>query len=203
MTVAGAALPRAGGADDGSRGPRIDERLIVRETGPALFNPPTAAFDLLRRYRYELTRTWDSDVPPWVFCMLNPSKAGAFTGDLTITRCCGFAQAGGAGGIVAVNLFAWRSTSPAALARQADPVGELNDAFILNACQPGRMVVAAWGVHGSLRGRAVEVTAMLEEAGVVLHCLGVTRAGHPRHPSRLAAAVRPVPYAPQRAAALA
>jgi hypothetical protein len=200
MTVTSAALSRRGGRADGGPGTQAaDERLIVRETGPALFNPPTAAFDLLRRYRYELTRTWDGDAPPWVFCMLNPSKAGALTGDLTISRCCGFAQAGGAGGIVAVNLFAYIATDPADLARQADPVGELNDAFIREACTaPGRMIIAAWGAHGSLRGRVAEVTAMLEEAGVVLHCLGVTTAGHPRHPSRLAAAARPAPYVPLR-----
>ncbi len=203
MTVTRAALSRADRASGRPGGQRIDERRIIRETGHALLNPPTAAFDRLRLYRYELTRTW-SALPPWAFVMLNPSTADAMDDDQTIRRCCGFARAGGAGGIVVVNLFAWRSTSPAELARQADPVGDLNDAFIWNACTaPGRMVIAAWGAHGSLRGRAAEVTVMLEDAGVVLHCLGVTGAGYPRHPSRLAAAVRPVPYAPLRAAALA
>jgi hypothetical protein len=177
-------------------GPVIDESRVLREEGGALIYPPTAAFDPDKLYRWELTRTW-SDAPPWAFCMLNPSKADAMRNDLTITRCCGFAKAGGAGGIVVVNLHAWRSTCPAELARQGKPVGDQDDAFIWNACTaPGRLVVAAWGAHHFAQVRAARVTAMLRTAGVELHCLGVTRAGHPLHPSRLAASVRPVPWRP-------
>jgi hypothetical protein len=92
-------------------------------------------------------------------------------------------------------MFAWRSTSPAELARQADPVGPLNDAFILSACSvPGRKVILAWGAHGRLRGRGGQVAAMLAAVGVDLFCLGTTRGGQPLHPSRLAATIRPVPY---------
>jgi hypothetical protein len=99
-------------------------------------------------------------------------------------------------------MFAFRATDPAGLARQADPVGGQDDAFILSACTvPGRMVVAAWGAHRAARGRAAEVTAMLQAAGVELYCLGITREGHPLHPSRLAAAVRPVPWRPLALAA--
>lgn len=171
----------------------IDEDRVIRETGPALIWPPTAAFDLTYRYRYELTRAW-SDLPPWAWVMLNPSTADALEDDQTIRRCCGFARAGGAGGIVAANLFAWRATDPAELADLDDPIGDLDDAFILNACQPGRMVVAAWGANGALRGRAAEVAAMLAAAGVRLHCLGTTQAGQPLHPSRLPAAARLIPW---------
>lgn len=174
----------------------IDESRVLREEGSALIYPPTAVFDPDKMYRWELTRTW-SDAAPWAFCMLNPSKADAMRNDLTITRCCGFAEAGGAGGIVVVNLYAWRSTSPAELASQAKPVGDQDDAFIWNACTaPGRIVVAAWGAHSFAQARAGRVTAMLQAAGVELQCLGVTKAGHPLHPSRLAASVRPVPWRP-------
>jgi hypothetical protein len=58
------------------------------------------------------------------------------------------------------------------------------------------MVVAAWGALRAARGRAAEVTAMLQAAGVELHCLGITLDGHPLHPSRIAATVRPVPWRP-------
>src|SRR5260370_24197524 len=52
--------------------------------------------------------------------MLNPSRADALTGDLTIARCCGFAQARGVGGIVAVDLFAYMiQQRPPAPARPA------------------------------------------------------------------------------------
>jgi hypothetical protein len=99
-------------------------------------------------------------------------------------------------------MFAWRATDPAELARQADPAGALADAFILQACTvPGRIVVAAWGCHGTLRGRAAEVTRMLAAEGVRLMCLGTTKGGQPLHPSRLPTAARPIPYEPPASAA--
>jgi hypothetical protein len=185
ITAAGAATGLLAGA--------IDETWIIREEGPALAWPPTAVFDLSRQRRYELTRRWSGE-PPWTWVMLNPSTADAMADDQTIKRCCRYAKDGGAGGIVVVNLYTWRATSPAELWRQAKPVGEFGDAFILNACPPGRMVIAAWGAHGQRSGRGAQVAAMLEAAGVELHCLGVTKDGDPLHPSRLAAARRPVPY---------
>lgn len=185
--------PITGGEDSGHL---IDERLILRDTGAALLDPPTAAFDLRRRYRYELTRTWSS-AAQWVWVMLNPSTADAMADDQTIGRCCGFAKAGGAGGIVVVNLFAWRATDPAELARQANPAGALDDAFLLGACTvPGRVVIAAWGNHGTLHGRAAAVTRMLAVHDVSLMCLGTTGTGQPRHPSRLPAVARLVRYEP-------
>lgn len=173
----------------------IDETRVLRETGPALLYPPTAAFDLTKRYRYELTRTW-SNAPPWVFAMLNPSKANAHIDDPTIRRCCGFAQAGEAGGIVAVNLHGWRATDPLDLALADDPVGDQNEAFILAACTvPGRTVVAAWGAHPAAARRGAVVTTMLTvAAGVRLHCLGTTRDGHPRHPLYVPASTRLEPW---------
>jgi len=102
-----AAAPLPATALTAGPAPAIDENLIIREEGPALVYPPTATFDLSRAYRYELTRTWSS-APPWAWCMLNPSTADARADDQTITRCCRFARAGGAGGIIVVNLFAWR-----------------------------------------------------------------------------------------------
>jgi hypothetical protein len=58
-------------------------------------------------------------------------------------------------------MFANRATLPADLARCPDPVGELNDEFIRRAVtEPGRMVIAAWGAHGPLHGRAAQATRM-------------------------------------------
>jgi hypothetical protein len=156
---------------------------VIRETGPELSNPAEAVFDPSRRYRYLLTRTWDAERPPAVWVMLNPSAADAFTDDPTIRRCVRFAARCHAGGIVVINLFAYRATDPAVLRRTGDPVGALNDEFIRKACQPsGGLIIAAWGVHGALRGRAETVTRMLAATGAQLACLGTTGQGHPRHP---------------------
>ncbi|HWT45432.1 MAG TPA: DUF1643 domain-containing protein, partial [Vicinamibacterales bacterium] len=43
-------------------------------------------------------------------------------------------------------------------------------------------VIAAWGAHGARNGRGNQVAAMLADAGVTLHCLGVTNNGQPKHP---------------------
>lgn len=143
-----------------------------------------AGFSPCRRYRYTLSRTWDAASPPLVFIGLNPSTADETTDDPTIRRCIGFARRDGFGGIVMLNLFALRSTDPAALSDASDPVGPWNDDQIFAACK-GRTVVAAWGVHGTLRGRDKVVRRLL--AGVDLRCLGRTKEGNPRHPLYLRA----------------
>lgn len=165
-----------------------DWSQLETETGDGLFDPPEAVFDRpRRRYRYRLTRTW-SAASPLVVLMLNPSTADAFADDPTIVRVTGFAKREGYGGIIVVNLFAWRATKPAALRSCPDPVGPLNDAFILQeATTPGRDVLAAWGAHGSLNGRAAQVLAMLGRAAVPLLCLGRTKGGEPPHPLMLRA----------------
>lgn len=160
----------------------IDWDQLEVETGDVLFDPPEAVFDKTRRYRYRLTRTW-GDGPVLVVLMLNPSKADAFRNDPTITRVIDFAKQAGYGGIVVINLFAWRSKNPADLSRRGvEPVGPFNDAFILAECTRGRDVLAAWGANGDLKGRAAHVLAMLEAAAVPLLCLERTKDGHPGHP---------------------
>lgn len=168
---------------------------VICETGPELTSPAVAVFDRSRRYRYLLTRTWDARRLPVVWVMLNPSAADAFTDDPTIRRCVRFAARLGAGGIIVVNLFAYRAADPAVLSRAADPVGELNDEYLREAAQPGgRLIIGAWGMHGGLRGRAAAVTRMLAAQGAQLHCLGTTSQGHPRHPLYLPASTPLSPY---------
>ena len=139
------------------------------------------------RYRYSLTRVWNSDRPPAVFIMLNPSTATELANDPTVERCERRARKLGHGAFRVCNIFAWRSTDPRELARQSDPVGPDNDQAILEGCEwarqdPNGMIVCAWGNHGSLldRGRAVE--RLLRRTGAALHHLGLTATGHPRHP---------------------
>jgi hypothetical protein len=48
-------------------------------------------------------------------------------------------------------------------------------------------VVCAWGNHGSHLDRAATVVANLRGAGVPLHALRITAAGHPSHPLYLPA----------------
>jgi hypothetical protein len=142
-------------------------------------------------YRYWLRRQLGQDpaAPALVFVMLNPSTADATTDDPTIRRCKAFAARDGWGALEVVNLYALRSTDPAALRRAADPVGPNNDRHILVACLRAVAVVAAWGAPPTLAAwdRAARVTGMLEREGLRLVSLGVTGSGAPRHPLRLAA----------------
>ncbi len=85
-----------------------------------------------------------------------------------------------------LNIFALRSTDPAALYNIEDPVGPDNDASILANCYDAKDVVAAWGTHGAFNNRGAEVKAMLNKSGIKLQCLGKTKKGFPKHPLYLA-----------------
>lgn len=90
----------------------------------------------------------------------------------------------GYSGVDVVNLFAWRSTDPAGLKSSTAPVGPLNDQFILAAAATARTIVVAWGQHGKYLRRGRKVARLLVEkfGRPQLFCLGVTKAGQPRHP---------------------
>jgi hypothetical protein len=136
-------------------------------------------------YRYRLTRSWGSGhmLP---FVMLNPSTADADIDDPTIRRCMGFARREGAGGIVVVNLFAYRSVNPAVLHEVGDPFGPSNAAALADvardAVRSSGVVVCAWGASVSVRGADRSAIRLLRHLGARLVTLGVTQAGHPRHP---------------------
>lgn len=143
----------------------------------------TAVFDSpARTYRYLLTRIWDPSVAPAVVLMLNPSTADALEDDATIRRCTSFARREGAGGLVVVNLFGFRSTDPRALLHHPDPVGRHNDAFVRQATSMASTVVCAWGAAAVAEARGREVIRALTARRVPLRCLGTTAAGQPRHP---------------------
>jgi hypothetical protein len=137
-------------------------------------------------YRSDLTRTWDDALPVMVWVMLNPSTADHEIDDPTILACMDFARRNGCGGIVVVNLFAVRSPHPKVMKAHAAPIGPSNDAFLqrhfVDAAADGGLVIAAWGTGGDHLGRAAEVRAMVEKWGLTLHCFGVTKDGHPKHP---------------------
>lgn len=144
------------------------------------------------KYRYTLTREW-SDKPACVFVMLNPSVADAETDDATIRRCIGYAKAWGYGSLTVVNLYAYRSTDPKKLLTTDDPVGPANDAHIRDVIKMVKRVVVAWGANAD-KARARVVLDMIRELYHEALCLGKTQAGHPKHPLRLSATLKPVPY---------
>lgn len=137
-----------------------------------------------RRWRYELRRVWD-EKPLCAFIGLNPSTADETHDDPTVRRCIGYAVRWGYGGLIMLNIFAYRSTDPRRLAEVLDPVGPRNDEFILSGVAEAEMTVAAWGVYGNWQRRGDWVRAMLGDRA--LHALGLTKSGEPRHPLYLRA----------------
>lgn len=136
--------------------------------------------DLDGAYRYTLTRAWNLLLPQICFLLLNPSTADAVTQDATIRKCTGFAKNWGAGGILVLNLFAYRSTNPRALQGAEDPVGPRNDAVLYTELRKGP-VVCGWGQSGPPR-LVEQRREALRAFGFQAKCLGTTQSGEPRHP---------------------
>lgn len=140
-----------------------------------------AIFDHTNAYRYILWRAWSAHHPQITFIMLNPSTADAQRNDPTISRCIAFAQCWGFGALEVVNLFACKATYPHDLLKVANPVGEENDQFLMQAVARSSCIVAAWGTKGTLLDRDEQVLRLLAPRQKV-YCLGITREGYPRHP---------------------
>lgn len=159
---------------------------------------PLAVFSPCRKYRYLLSRTWDESKGYVVFVGLNPSTADETMDDPTIRRCMGFAKAWGMGGIVMVNLFAYRATDPRDMKNAEDPVGPENDKWLKKMGKYTHTVVAAWGTHGTFQSRNItvrEIFNYLEFWGYIhFTCLGLTKDGHPKHPLYLKSDLVPISY---------
>lgn len=150
-----------------------------------------ATFSDCGTYRYTLMRVWDATLPVVVFLLLNPSTADALSNDPTVERCQRRARKLGFGGMVVVNLFAYRSTNPEGLYRAEDPVGPDNDRAILHAVASAGMVICGWGRHGQHAGRGKAVECLLRNAGIKLHYLQLNADGSPGHPLYLPYGLRP------------
>src|SRR4051794_15154257 len=168
-----------------------------RDPGPqalaTAFRGTGARFSADRRHRHALWRVWDADRGLCNFVMLNPSTADETVDDPTVARCTRRARAWGYGGLLVTNLFAFRTTDPAGLRADPDPVGPGGNAAIVEAARASALVVCAWGNHGAYRGRASAVRALLDGLGVTPFHLALTRRGEPAHPLYLAYGLAPSP----------
>jgi len=155
--------------------------MIVRQhvKGDA---PSVAVYSDCEFYRYALTRVWDEAGRRALFVMLNPSTATEVQNDPTVERCERRARALGFGAFRVCNIFAWRATDPRVMRAQPDPVGPGNDAAIAEGCAWADAVVCAWGTHGAHLGRGPAVETLIRATGAMPMHLGLSKAGHPKHP---------------------
>lgn len=167
-------------------------------TGAAVISP-------CELYRYTLERNApmsDGRFVLWV--MLNPSTADATKNDNTIRRCISYTAAWGYSSLRVVNLYAYRTSQPAALrsfvAAGGDAVGPDNNRHIGEQLERAGLIVAAWGSTGPEHARRWEVMGICHRAGKRLHylrlnhCQDASMTREPSHPLRLARTLRPIAW---------
>lgn len=147
-------------------------------------------------YRFTLTRTW-SEGERVCFIGLNPSTADHRKDDPTVCRWIRFARAWGYGSFTAVNLYPYRSSSPAecrAWSRWRDngpdwhvrDVIQENLGVVVDEAKRASAVVACWGARTwdpEWVDHLCEQVQTGEEPWPDLMCLGATADGSPIHPS--------------------
>ncbi len=145
-------------------------------------------------YRYVLGRRWSSEDGNCLWIMLNPSTADHRDDDPTIRRITRFSKEWGFGSLTACNLFGWRASDPHFLQGVTPEtlVGPINDVRIKECAEKADKIMCGWGTKGTLHGRGKVVKARLIEAGHSLHCLSMTKNGHPSHPLYIKADKQPI-----------
>ncbi len=136
-----------------------------------------------KEYRYALRRVWNESLDSVLFVMMNPSTADPFVDDPTVAKCQRYARAWGYGTLWVGNTFAYRATNQKHLLQVPDPVGPLNDEWLLKmAAQAGIIVLAYGKPHDKLRQRGRDVASLLRREGHKLHMLKLCKDGTPSHP---------------------
>jgi len=133
-----------------------------------------------RKYRYALFRIWDPSERMIVFIGLNPSTADETVDDPTIRRCINYAKAWGYGGLVMLNVFAYRATKPNELLHVEDPVGPENEVWIQVYSSWTKKIILCWGTHGALHWQGRKIYKQLDRTKC--WCFGYTKGGEPKHP---------------------
>lgn len=152
------------------------------------------------KYRYWLSRNWSirrfsdgrCDYALWIG--MNPSVAEADVDDRTIRREMLYTKRMMIDNYIKVNIMDYRSTDPKALL-SVHPRSDKNLRHIVGLANSPRCVkiIAAWGsLPKALQPYANEIIAALE--GKQLYCMGKTKDGSPRHPSRLGNNVECIPW---------
>jgi len=160
----------------------IERAVVGDEHAGAIYSPDM-------QFRYVMWRIWNAQnlCPNYLaFIGLNPSTATELELDNTTRRCKNFALQWKFDGFVMLNAYAYRATDPRAMKAHPQPIGPNNDYYIRACCLKSSgtaMVVAAWGTHIADE-RARDIRQNL--ADVQLFHMGLTKAGHPRHPLYLA-----------------
>lgn len=138
-----------------------------------------------RKYRYWLLRVWDESKPILAVICANPSKADETVNDPTVRKIIGFGTRLGFGGILIVNVAAFRATRPQDCYNALEPIGAENTVEYLHAYfleHKVERIVAAWGNVGA---RFDTHCKAIKSQIPNLWCWGTNDNGSPRHPLML------------------
>ncbi len=143
--------------------------------------PSGAVFAEDRTHRLYLWRRWNTNLPWIMFIGLNPSTADERLNDPTVRRCIGFAEKWGYGGIFMCNVFTLVSSDPKKLNTEPPLVMGVNLAMRVIRRRSEKAVAAWGGLIVKVRGWEDRVDRITQDLAP-LHCLGLTKQDHPRHP---------------------
>ncbi len=153
-----------------------------------------AIFDKHKKYRYLLTRYFETGNKTITFIMLNPSTADETLDDPTIRRCISFAKKLDVKKMQVVNLFAYRTPNVSVLKNAQEPIGEENNFYIENSAKESDIIILAWGNNGVYQNRAFIVKEMLKEFKNKIYALKILKNGEPSHPLYLKKDIVPALY---------
>lgn len=155
-----------------------------------------AAFSPCGRYRPLLTRDLAGGEGTILWIGMNPSTAAADVDDPTVRRETDFSRRWGFQRFVKANVMDFRATQPKdLLAEGVTPRSDDNLPIIrAEAAKAARIMLAFGALHPRLAHFGTEVVAALREDGRELLCLGLTKAGAPRHPLYMRKDCEPLTY---------
>lgn len=143
-------------------------------------------------YRPMLTRKWvnlftagtrlPNNFVLWIG--MNPSVADANVDDPTMNKVIDFSMEWGFDGLAMMNVCDYRATSPVKLLEPGIvPRSKGNLALIRDTAKQAAKIVAAWGnLDRRFVHFAVDVEDALRRDGHEMWCLGLNKAGSPKHP---------------------
>ena len=104
-----------------------------------------AVFSECRKYRYYLSRTWESQKASLVFIGMNPSTADEELDDRTTIKCITYAKSWGYGELIMLNLNAFVSSNPKELFNCKKPEGKDNWYWLVKTLAVHEKVILMWG----------------------------------------------------------
>jgi hypothetical protein len=150
-----------------------------------------------RMFRYWLLRQWNAALRLMAVIGCNPSKADETVDDPTIRKVIGFAERLNFGGVLMLNVGAFRATDPKEWKAARDPFGPSNTIdhlqMFLVKWEPS-LVVAAWGKPCMASQRGIHRAEAIKQNILGMKCWGRNGDGSPRHPLMLAYSTELEPF---------